>query len=178
MSVYIYTLSKQTALLSAASTRQSLKNTQQRDFGELYIDSELFIECIMSDARERKVVVSVTKTLPSVYWPDTRQRKLKWTPTIASVQRATSWHSANGASLPSACLPDTRQKEASVGLFASPFVEYAGRHSTKGASLLSVKTTSLGKKKTSLVLGCAPFSILHPPKITKQRRPRLNSTEN
>jgi hypothetical protein len=161
MSVYIYTLSKQTALSSAASTRRSLENIQQRDLGELYINSDLFIECIMSDARERKVAVTVTKTLPSVYWPGTRQRKLKWTLTIASMQRATSWHSANGASLPSACLPDTQQKEASVGPFASPFVEYVGRHSAKRASLLSVKTTSLGKK-TLLVLGSQLCPFFYP----------------
>jgi hypothetical protein len=34
------------------STRQSLKNIQQRGLGELYIGNDLFAECIMSDTRQ------------------------------------------------------------------------------------------------------------------------------
>jgi hypothetical protein len=47
-----YTLPEQTALLSAASIRQSLENTRQRGVGELYIVNDLFAECITSDARQ------------------------------------------------------------------------------------------------------------------------------
>lgn len=46
--------------------------------------------------------------LPSECWPDTRQIRLQWAPTTASVPRAARWHSIKGASLPSNCLLDTR----------------------------------------------------------------------
>lgn len=122
---------------ATASLSSTFSVTQQRKVTVTATsdDDGDFAECPQWHSTKRE-------PLPSACWPNTRQRRLQWTPTASSMLSAASWNSAKGAP---------------VCLFASPFVECARMHSAKKASLSGAETTTLGKEAL-LVPRCAFFA--------------------
>jgi hypothetical protein len=121
------------------STRQSLKNTQQRELGEQYIGNDFFTEYFLSGTRQRLCRVPV----------GTRQRKAAVTAPSNrddAFAECSRWHSAKKLPLCRVSTDLHSAKDPPAGPFVRFFVVCYSRHSAKLASLPSARATTLDKE--------------------------------